>query len=332
METATFPNFLQPSYPEVAKKFSLAEKWNSEFFESSRPLVLELGCGKGEYTVELARKNPGRNYIGIDRKGARMWKGAKTSVEENLINTAFLRTHVEMIGNCFGKTEVDEIWITFPDPFKREGKEKKRLTSSRFLKIYGKIMKPGGIIHLKTDDEGLFQYTLEVIRQENHRLIVSESDLYHSDFVGDARDIRTYYEEIHLRQGKKIKYIQFALHEKKIRKPSGVSDDSFFSRVYEVVKMIPYGKVTSYGAIAGYLGIRGSARMVGWAMNASHHALVQIPAHRVVNRNGLLTGKMHFGGPEIMRQLLESEGIRVEGDKIIDFEKHFWNPGRELDY
>ena len=108
------------------------------------------------------------------------------------------------------------------------------------------------------------------------------------------------------------------------------NQDSFFKKVYEVVRLIPYGRVTSYGAIASYLGTKGSARMVGWAMNASHATKDNVPAHRVVNRMGMLTGKHHFGGPDVMKQLLESEGIKVMDDKIVDFEKHFWDPGREL--
>lgn len=323
---------MQPSYSEVAKQFYLAGNWNTGFFETNRPLVLELGCGKGEYTVGLARRNPEKNYLGIDRKGARMWRGAKTSVEEDLRNAGFLRTRVENIANCFNKNEVDEIWITFPDPFVKAGMEKKRLTSVRFLKIYRKILKHDGIIHLKTDDEMLFAYTHQVIRQENLQLILSVSDLYNSDYEGVARDIQTYYEAIHLKEGKRIRYLQFSLKRRRASGKQKQEKDGFFSRVYDVVKQIPYGKVTSYGAIAEYLGTRGSARMVGWAMNASHNSHDNIPAHRVVNRNGLLTGKMHFGGPDVMKQLLESEGLEVAGDRIVEFEKYFWDPSAEISF
>ncbi|MEZ5198448.1 MAG: tRNA (guanosine(46)-N7)-methyltransferase TrmB [Bacteroidales bacterium] len=285
-------------------------------------MTLELGCGKGEYTVGLAKLHPEKNFIGIDRKGARMWRGAKTAVEENLINVGFLRTRIEYITSFFSSHEVSEIWIVFPDPQLRMKKEMNRMTSPLFIERYKTFLKPDGIIHLKTDNTELYEYTLKVINDFDHLLLFETDDLYKEEPGLEAAGIKTFYESKFLEEGKKIKYIQFTLSMKE--------QDSFFDRVYEVVKQIPYGKVTSYGAIANYLGSRGSARMVGWAMNASHSSAESIPAHRVVNRNGVLTGQHHFGGAGIMQQLLESENIKVADNTIVDFNRHFWDPSQSL--
>lgn len=338
-ECVTFPNFLQPEFEDVLDGFYLKGKWNKEFFENSNPVILELGCGKGEYTVNLARKYPQKNFIGIDRKGARMWVGGKTSVEEGLVNVGFIRTRLEFITHFFGKDEVSEIWITFPDPQLRKKQVRKRMTSPRYLARYKEFLKPEGIIHLKTDNTVFYEYTLEIIKEQGHELIIKTNDLYSSgpgSYRGEleAAEIQTYYESLHLEEGLKIKYLQFRLNRtnqlNNSKQMRDIHQESFFTKVYEVVKLIPYGRITSYGAIANYLGSKGSARMVGWAMNASLSSQEPVPAHRVVNRSGLLTGKHHFGSPDIMQQLLESEGIKVENDKIIDFENHFWDPVTEL--
>jgi tRNA (guanine-N7-)-methyltransferase len=328
-ENVTFPNLLQPEYHEVADKYPLRGKWNPDFFHSEKPLFLELGCGKGEYTVELAKRNPENNYLGIDRKGARLWRGAKTAVEENLVNAGFIRTSADFVSNIFGRNEIDGIWITFPDPQPQKSREKKRLTSPRYLKMYKKILKPGGIVHLKTDDHGLFHYSLNVI-QESGFVAYATENLYNSGYTGYATQVQTFYEKMHLSEGKNIFYMQFALSRKGNNRKEDIQDHNFFGRVYEVVKLIPFGKVTTYGAIAAYLGSKGSSRMVGWAMNASHHSFDSIPAHRVVNRNGQLTGKHHFGGHDIMSQPLQSEGIAIEEDKVKAFGRIFWDPAKEI--
>ncbi|MCF8368253.1 MAG: tRNA (guanosine(46)-N7)-methyltransferase TrmB [Bacteroidales bacterium] len=328
-ENKSFPHFFQPSYEELVKGFIWKGNWRSGFFKNNNALVIEVGCGKGEYTVGLAKKYPDKNFIGIDIKGARMWRGARTAIDENLKNVAFIRLKIELLMFCFSNCEVDEIWITFPDPQPRKKEIRKRLTSPRFLEIYHNILNPPGHVHLKTDNLDFYSYSLEQVKSNRFKLIYHTNDLYHSDFSGDAPIIQTHYEKIFLNEGIPIKYIQFSMKQAAIN-TSEPTEGSFFQKVYEVARMIPYGRVTSYGSIAAFLGSKGSARMVGWAMNASHSALDSIPAHRVVNRNGMLTGKHHFGGPDIMKQLLESEGINILDNKIIDFPKYFWDPMTEL--
>jgi tRNA (guanine-N7-)-methyltransferase len=328
-ENATFPHFFQLSYDELREGFHLKGRWKRDFFKNSNPIVVELGCGKGEYTVGLARKYPEKNFIGIDRKGARIWKGAKTSLEEKMTNVAFFRANIELLTHIFGPAEVEEIWITFPDPHPKQKSAWKRLTSPTFLDKYRNIMRTGGIIHLKTDHYPLFEFTRQVIKGSGHTQLFATDDLYNSDYTGDVRDIKTFYEEKFLESEGRICYLMFTLNP-----GSGWQDSlepGFFERVYQVVRQVPHGKVTTYGAIAQYLGSRGSARMVGYAMNASHASHYPVPAHRVVNRNGLLTGKHHFGSPGIMAQLLKNEGISVENDKILRFREHFWDPCKELD-
>ena len=210
-ENLTFPNLFQPTIEEATNGFHLKGKWNKEFFGNDNPIVLELGCGKGEYTVALAQKYPDRNYIGIDKKGARMWRGCKTSVEEGMTNVAFIRTRVDFISGFFEKDEVSEIWITFPDPQPRKKQVKKRLTSLRFIDRYKQLLAPNGIIHLKTDNTEMYLFTLSIIKQEGYKLIYQTADLYESGFEGDAVEVRTFYEEKFLKEGKAIKYIQFKI-------------------------------------------------------------------------------------------------------------------------
>lgn len=210
-ETKTFPNFIELSYHELMEGFEYKGRWASDFFRNDNPIILELACGKGEYTVNLGRKYPERNFIGLDVKGARMWRGARTSNDEGLRNVAFLRTQIQLIEYYFDKDEVSEIWIVFPDPQPRSTKIKKRLTSPEFLDRYKNILKLGGIIHLKTDNAMLYEYTLEVIKQEGHNLIYKTEDLYNSGLQEDVVLVRTFYEMIWLEEGRCIRYIKFNL-------------------------------------------------------------------------------------------------------------------------
>jgi tRNA (guanine-N7-)-methyltransferase len=211
-ENETFEKFIQPTLDKVKNKLQSSGKWSESLFGNNNPLVLELACGKGEYTVGLARNYPGKNFIGIDRKGARMWRGMKTAVEEQLPNVGFLRTRIDFLNSCFGRHEVSEIWITFPDPQLKYKKTMRRLTSPLFLKMYKEILTPDGKIHLKTDNPQLYKFTLETIREQNHHLILETNDLYNSGIKGEATEIQTYYEKIHLAEGLKIKYVVFSLN------------------------------------------------------------------------------------------------------------------------
>ncbi|MEZ5083596.1 MAG: tRNA (guanosine(46)-N7)-methyltransferase TrmB [Bacteroidales bacterium] len=328
-EIKSYPHVFEPEYEDLVRGFPMKSNWGKRFFKNDHPIVLEIGCGKGEYTVGLAQKYPTKNFIGIDIKGARIWRGAKTSFENKMKNVAFLRLKIEQLMFCFSEEEVDEIWITFPDPQPKAKEIRKRLTAPRFLETYRNILKTGGIIHLKTDNLNLFNYSVCILPGNKFSVLYKTANLYQSDFNGDAPQIQTYYERKYLKENIPIKYLMFTPN-KKNNNSHQMDNDSFFQRVFEVVKIIPHGRVTSYGAIANYLGSKGAARMVGWAMNASHSSADAIPAHRVVNRNGLLTGKHHFGSPGLMQQLLESENIKVEDNKISEFDKLFWDPAKEL--
>ena len=209
-ENETFANMFQMKYEDVKDGFYLKGKWREEFFKNDNPLVLELGCGKGEYTVGLAKQYPDKNFIGIDIKGARMWRGCKTSVDEKINNVAFVRSHIQVLDMYFAENEVSEIWITFPDPQLK--KPNKRLTSPRFLDLYSKFLIEKGIIHLKTDSQELYDYTLnEVLIPQNRKVLVSTNNLYESNIIEDVISIRTFYENIYLSQGKPITYLKFQL-------------------------------------------------------------------------------------------------------------------------
>lgn len=209
----TYNHVFQYPFGKLKEEGSFPQKgkW-SEFFKNDNPIVLELGCGKGEYTVELARLFPNKNFIGVDIKGARMWTGAKMSLEEGLNNVAFLRTNIELIEYFFAAEEVAEIWITFPDPQMK--KATKRLTSTWFMKRYQKIMVPNGLIHLKTDSPFLFTYTTYMVRDNQYPVVFQTDDLYHSNWVNEILSIKTYYEKQWLERGLTIKYIQFQLMPK----------------------------------------------------------------------------------------------------------------------
>ena len=208
----TFDHVVQPSFDEVFKKdYKLKGKWGDEFFGNHKPLILELGCGKGEYTVGLARNNPDANFIGIDIKGARMWRGAKTALENNMKNVGFVRTRIGLINSFFGNNEVSEIWITFPDP--QPKKYYKRLTSTRFLGYYQKFIKNNGFINLKTDSAELYAYTKKLINLNNIDLVTDTDNLYNSDLVDETLSIKTFYEQQWLEQGKPIHYLRFKLNK-----------------------------------------------------------------------------------------------------------------------
>jgi tRNA (guanine-N7-)-methyltransferase len=185
-------------------------KWNAEYFKNNHPITLELGCGKGEYSVALAQAFPERNFIGVDIKSNRMWRGAKTAIENNLPNVAFMRASIHLIEEFFDNDEVSEIWITFPDPFPKDKHDKHRLTHPRFLERYKKIIKPETIINFKTDDDGLFQFTLETLEQQKIQPLQVIWDVHQNDDADDyLKNIKTYYEKLFSSRGRTIKFLKF---------------------------------------------------------------------------------------------------------------------------
>ena len=212
-ENETFANVFQPTREEVVGgEFPLKGKWRSDFFKNDNPVVLELGCGKGEYSVGLAKLNPNKNFIGIDIKGARFWRGAKTAIEENMGNVAFLRTQIELIEHCFAKDEVDEIWITFPDPQIKYKRTKHRMTNAEFLENYKKVLKPNGLMHLKTDSEFMHGYTLGLLHGAGHEVIYANHNVYKNEGAPEeVTSIQTFYEGQYLEINKAITYIQFRI-------------------------------------------------------------------------------------------------------------------------
>lgn len=212
-EVKALPNTIEPTRDEVLNNFYLKGKWAKEHFKNDKPIVLELGCGKGEYTVGLAERFPDKNFIGIDVKGARLWRGAKTANENGMDNVAFMRTQVELIEYLFAENEVSEIWITFPDPQIKYRRTKHRLTEPGFLKKYQHILNDEGIVHLKTDSEFLHGYTLGIIQGEGHEILEANHDIYNT-YQGDDDSlltIQTHYESIFLKEKKAITYIKFKI-------------------------------------------------------------------------------------------------------------------------
>ena len=207
-EMANFPHVIQADFNEVFQNdYKLKGKWNELFFKNNNPIILELGCGKGEYTVALAKRYPENNYIGIDIKGARMYAGASQSLQEELKNVAFIRTHIEMADSFFAQNEISGIWLTFPDP--QMSKTRKRLTSTKFLALYSKFLKSGGEINLKTDSNFQFSYTLAVIDMNNFKL-VEKCENVHNQIIKDTiLNVKTYYEERFIEYGIPIKYCRF---------------------------------------------------------------------------------------------------------------------------
>ena len=208
---AEFSNVFQPTFEELKTGFSIKGKWKSDIFKNNYPLVLELGCGKGEYSVGLARKYPNKNFLGIDVKGSRMWKGASDALNERMFNVAFLRTRIEFIEYCFAENEVDEIWITFPDPQIKKKRAKNRLTHPKFLRLYSSIMQDNGLIHLKTDSQFLHGYTLGIIQGHQHFLEDAEHDIYNAVLERENMDIKTHYEKLFLEKNMPISYLRFRL-------------------------------------------------------------------------------------------------------------------------
>ncbi len=212
-ENETFSNVIQPSREElVSHQFSLKGNWNKEFFKNNNPIVLELGCGKGEYSVGLAQTYPDKNFIGIDIKGARFWRGAKTAIEEKIGNVGFMRTQIELITYAFAKAEISEIWITFPDPQIKYKRTKHRLTNTEFLQRYKHILQPDGVINLKTDSEFMHGYTLGLLHGEGHEILHANHNVYKNEYSPkEVTGIQTFYEKQYLEQGKPITYIKFRI-------------------------------------------------------------------------------------------------------------------------
>lgn len=210
-ENATFSNVIQPTRDEVLHDFEWRGNWKS-FFKNDNPIVVELGCGKGEYTVGLAKRFPNKNFIGIDIKGARFWRGAKTAVDEALPNVAFVRTQIELLTYVFGLAELSEIWITFPDPQIKYKRTKHRMTNKVFLDNYKKVLKPNGIIHLKTDSEFMHGYTLGLLHGLGHEVLYANHNIYkNSGSPKEVLEIQTFYEKQYLEIDKAITYLQFRL-------------------------------------------------------------------------------------------------------------------------
>lgn len=215
-EMEHFDNVFQPSMEEVKEGFRMKGKWHSDFFKNDNPIVLELGCGRGEYTVAMAQKYPKKNFIGIDIKGSRIWRGAKTGVEDKMPNIGFVRSKIDFIEYLFAENEVSEIWLTFSDP--QPKRPRKRLTSKLFIDRYRKIMKNDGVVNIKTDSDLLFESTLEQIEEHNYNCSLSSWDVYGemvltaSDELKELMEIKTFYEQKWLTEGKKIKFASFKIN------------------------------------------------------------------------------------------------------------------------
>lgn len=217
-EMETFPHVFQYPYGKLKNEgFHLKGKWHTNFFKNTNPIVLELGCGKGEYTVGLAKLFPNKNFIGVDIKGSRIWAGAKQSFTEEINNVAFVRTNIELVDHFFEQNEVDEIWLTFPDPQMK--KVRKRLTATNFMALYRRFLKPEGLIHLKTDSTFQYTYTLEMAKSNGFTLIENTSNLHGKGYTGEVLSIRTHYEQQWLDRGINIKYLQFKMHLKPLIEP-----------------------------------------------------------------------------------------------------------------
>lgn len=212
-EVTEFSNTLE--YTDFQDEESQKPKgcWHSDMFENDNPIVLELACGKGTYTLELARRNPDKNFVGIDIKGNRIWKGARQALEEELDNVRFLRIYIDHLDEYFAQDEVDDIWITFPDPYPRHSDRSKRLSSPKFLKIFQRVLKPEGTIHFKTDSDELFSFTKKTVRKSEWEVQDIVDEIYQERPYDELLTIQTHFEKRHLDKGRSIKYIQFTLPE-----------------------------------------------------------------------------------------------------------------------
>jgi tRNA (guanine-N7-)-methyltransferase len=214
-ENATFRHVVQPDIIEAREQDNLMKgAWRQQMFRNNNPIVLELGCGKGEYTVELSRHNPDKNFIGVDIKGARLWRGARTAHEEGLKNVAFLRTRIEFISRYFAPGEVDEIWITFPDPQIKARRSKNRLTHAGFLSRYQQFLRPNSVVHLKTDSLFLHRYTKLVLEHNKIQILECSEDIYANPDIDPKLTIKTTYEKLFMAQGFPITYLKFVLDSK----------------------------------------------------------------------------------------------------------------------
>lgn len=215
-ENRSFACFVEPEFEQMFRTdHPLKGRWHADFFHNDNPIVLELGCGKGEYTVALAARNPDKNFIGVDIKGARMWRGAKTATETGMTNVGFLRARIEFITSLFAEGEVSEIWITFPDPQLKSRRAKKRLTSPIFLEYYAQLLATDGWINLKTDSQHLYNYTQAVIAQFGLRREVANNDIYGSGYADEVLSVKTAYETVYLQRGLPITYTRFSLGTQK---------------------------------------------------------------------------------------------------------------------
>lgn len=212
-ENDTFSNVFQPTREQITSNdYEYKGNWNKKVFQNENPIVLELGCGKGEYSVGLGEKYPNKNFIGIDIKGARFWRGAKTALENNINNVAFIRTQIELIDLLFEENEVSEIWITFPDPQIKYKRTKHRLTNASFLSKYKQVLKDDGIVHLKTDSEFMHGYTLGLLHGAGHEVVYANHNVYHNEgSPEEVTGIQTFYEKQYLEIDKPITYIQFKI-------------------------------------------------------------------------------------------------------------------------
>lgn len=210
-ENETFGNLFQRSHFDCQNiPFPLKGKWHQEYFHNDNPIVLELGCGKGEYTIAMAKRNPNKNYIGVDRKGARLWRGCKDAIEGEMANVAFLRITIDRIGYYFASGEVDEIWVTFPDPQLQH--ERRRLVSPRFVGYYRQVLKEGGgILNLKTDSQELYEYVLQTAPEQNWPLLEKVDDVYNQPCDPILTEVQTFYEKMWLAQGKRISYVRIGI-------------------------------------------------------------------------------------------------------------------------
>jgi len=224
-EMNTFKNVFQPSFEEIFQKdFRLKTKWH-DYFGNDHPIILELGCGKGEYTTGLAAAYPDKNFIGVDIKGSRMWTGAKYALQNNLGNVVFLRTRIEFTGSFFGKDEIREIWLTFPDPQLKRKRKKKRLMAASFLNMYRTFLINNGLIHLKTDNTVLYEYARSLAVFNNLHLVETTTDLYGPHVKSICPDIKTFYENNYLNDNRKICYLVFRLQNMIIRElPDDTAD------------------------------------------------------------------------------------------------------------